>query len=100
MVTIRSVEGSLIEAETYTELLKAVKNELENYDGYEPEVNFLTRKTAIIYHAEIVDELAERPSWYGRYCCECDIYRWGRGCDFREGHVTLKMPACEHFTRY
>ena len=96
MVKVRSIEGRLITAESYTELLKAVKNELEDMNGFDPKAGFLTHTSAIVYFSEIPEEPEEL--WSDRHCCECDNYDWGRGCPFRDGHVTLMMPACAHFT--
>lgn len=96
MVKVKSIEGRLITAENYTELLKAVKDELEECKEFSPKTEFLTHTSAIIYFDEIVEE--EPDPWADRHCCECDAYDWGRGCPFRKGHVTLMMPACSHFT--
>lgn len=96
MIKVRSIEGRLITADGYTELLKAVKDELEELKEFNPAVNFLTHTSAIIH----IDEIPEEPeeAWADRSCCECSIYDWGKGCPYREGHVTLMMPACSHFT--
>ena len=96
MVKVRNIEGVLITAESYGELLKAVKNEANNYEGFQPKITIVDGNRAILYHDEIVDELA--PPWAERFCAECGNYDWGRGCPFRSGHITLKMNACEHFT--
>ena len=32
-----------------------------------------------------------------RHCCECDNYRWGKGCPYRKGHIRLMEPACKMF---
>lgn len=97
-VKVRSIEGVIITADSYNELLKAVKNELANYEGFEPNADFLTNRKAIIYHDEI-EEFEEEPKpWKDRYCCECGHYDWGRGCPYREGHITLKMNSCHNFT--
>ena len=95
MVKVKSIEGVLITADTYVELLKAVKNESENYEGFTPKAKFLTESQAIIYHDEIIDELSE--PWEGRKCCECAEHEWNIGCAHRAGRVTLMMDACEHF---
>lgn len=97
MVKVRGIEGVLITADSYSELLKAINNEISNYEGFEPSMTIVDEHRAIIYHREIVDELAEE-AWSGRKCCECTEYDWGRGCPYRDGHVTLMMPACSHFT--
>lgn len=96
MVKVRNIEAQLITAESYTELLRAVKDELKEQKAFDPQVEFLTHTSAIIYHNEIPEEPIE--AWSTRKCCECGNYDWGRGCPFREGHVTLMMPACKHFT--
>lgn len=96
MVKVRNIEAQLITAESYTELLRAVKDELEEQKAFDPHVEFLTHTSAIIYHNEIPEEPIE--AWTNRNCCECGNYDWGKGCPFREGHVTLMMPACKHFT--
>ena len=98
MVKVRGIEGVLIKADSYSELLKAINNEVSNYEGYEPSMTIIDEHRAIVYHSEIVDELAEPNPWDGRYCCECGNYKWGRGCCFKEGHITLKMEACHNFT--
>lgn len=97
MVKVKGVEGVLITADSYTELIKAVKNEFDNYDGFEPKAKFLNEREAIVYHDEIIEDVPPA-EWEGRYCCECTEYDWGKGCPYREGHITLKMDACEHFT--
>lgn len=97
MVTIRTIDAQLIVAESYTELLKAVKEELEEQKEFDPQAEFLTHTSAIIYHNEIPPQ-EPKEAWSDRKCCECGIYDWGRGCPYREGHVTLMMPACKHFT--
>ena len=97
MVTVRSIDGKLITSENYTELLKAVKDELAILDGFSPKVEFLTHTSAIIYINEIPAEEPEPEPWRERKCCECDNYEWGSGCPYRNGHVTIMMPACEHF---
>lgn len=97
MVTVRGVEARLINAENRVELIKAVGNELKNFDGFSPDYVLISDTEAIIYHDEIEEEQHE---WDGRYCCECDHYDWGKGCPFRKGHVTLKMDACSHFNIY
>ena len=33
----------------------------------------------------------------GRHCCECDNYRWGRGCPYRDGHIRMMDQACKMF---
>jgi hypothetical protein len=33
----------------------------------------------------------------GRWCCECDNYRWGRGCPYRDGMVRQMDKACSMF---
>lgn len=96
MVTIRTIEAQLITTDSYPELLKAVKEELAEQKAFEPQVEFLTHTSAIIYHNEIPEEPKE--AWETRKCCECGIYDWGVGCPYREGRVTLMMPACKHFT--
>ena len=96
MVTVRSIEGRFITTESYTELIKAVKDELDDLKGFQPQAEFLTHTSAIIYFGEIKEEPKEE--WSDRYCCECAAYDWGRGCPFREGHVTVMMPACSKFT--
>ena len=98
MVKVKSIEGVLITAGSYAELLKAISNEVDNYEGFEPNMTILDEKRAIIYHSEIVDELAEPNPWDHRYCCECGYYDWVGKCPHREGHITLKMDACHHFT--
>lgn len=98
MVKVKGIEGVLITADSYVELLKAVKNESDNYDGFTPKASFLTESQAIVYHDEIIDELSDEEEWHGRKCCECAIHEWNKGCAFREGRVTLLMDACEHFT--
>ena len=96
MVKVRSIDGQLIVAESYTELLKAVKDEMDKLKGFDPKAEFLSHTSAIVY----IDEIPQEPeeAWSDRYCCECDNYEWGRGCPYREGHVTVTMPACSHFT--
>ena len=96
MVRVRGIEGVLITAESYAELLKAINNEVMNYEGFQPSMTIVDEKRAIVYHGEIPEEKPE--PWSDRYCCECGEYEWGRGCPYREGHVTLKMNACHHFT--
>lgn len=32
-----------------------------------------------------------------RYCCECENYNWGIGCQYRDGHVRILDEACEMF---
>ena len=32
-----------------------------------------------------------------RYCCECENYRWGNGCPYRDGHIRLMDSACTMF---
>lgn len=97
MVRVRGIEGVLITAESYAELLKAIKNEVANYEGFQPSMTIVDEKKAIVYHNEIPNEIPEEP-WASRYCCECGEYDWGRGCPFKEGRVTLMMNACHHFT--
>lgn len=97
MVRVRGIEGVLITADSYAELLKAIKNEIANYEGFQPSMTIVDEKRAIVYHNDIPNDIPEEP-WSGRYCCECGEYDWGRGCPFREGRVTLKMNACHHFT--
>ena len=97
MVKVRGIEGVLITADSYSELLKAINNEISNYEGYDPSMSIVDEHRAIIYHGEIVDELSENP-FSGRVCAECGNYDWGRGCPYKEGHITLKMDACHHFT--
>lgn len=96
MVKVKGIEGVLITADSYIELLKAVKNESDNYEGFTPKAKFLTESQAIVYHDEIIDELSE--PWEGRKCCECAEHEWNNGCAYRAGRVTLMMDACEHFT--
>ena len=96
MVTVRSIEGRFITTESYTELLKAVKDELDELKGFRPKAEFLTHTSAIIYFSEITEEPEQ--AWSDRHCCECAAYDWGKGCPFREGHVSIMMPACSNFT--
>lgn len=98
MVKVKGIEGVLIKADTFTELLKAVKNESDNYEGFNPGVAFIDENRAIIYHKEITEEVPFDEPWRDRWCCECGHYRWGRGCPYKEGHITLQMNACHHFT--
>lgn len=99
MVRIKSIEGVLITADDYASLIKAIGNELDNYEGFQPKFAIVDEHNAVIYHDEITEEIpvVEEP-WMGRHCCECGEYDWGRGCPYREGHVTLLMDACHHFT--
>ena len=97
MVKIKGIEGVLITADNYKELLKAVNNEIDNYDGFQPSMTIVDEHRAIIYHSEIPED-APLEEWETRKCCECGNYDWGRGCPFREGRVTLMMDACHHFT--
>ena len=96
MVRVRSIEGVLITADSFNELVKSVENELKVHEGYNPSSSFVDDKNAIVYFGEIPDE-PEEP-WSDRFCCECAEYDWGRGCPFREGRVTIMMNACHHFT--
>ena len=96
MVKVRNIDAYLITADTYTELVKAVGDELKERSYFDPKADFLDHNSAIIYHDEILEEPTE--AWSDRHCCECSEYEWGRGCPFRDGHVTLMMPACSHFT--
>ena len=98
MVKVKGIEGVIIEAESYGELLKAIDSESRNYEGFKPSMTIIDEHRAIIYHREIVDELEESKPWDGRFCCECGNYDWGRGCPHKQGHITLKMNACKHFT--
>ena len=97
MVTVRGIEGVLITAESYAVLLKAIKNEVANYDGFQPSMTIVDEKRAIVYHREIPDEVPEEP-WANRFCCECTEYDMRGGCPFKEGRVALMMNACHHFT--
>lgn len=97
MVKVRGIEGVLITADSYAELLKAINNEVANHDGFNPSMTIIDEKRAIVYYREIPEEPKEEP-WECRYCCECGEYEWGKGCPFREGRVTLMMNACHHFT--
>lgn len=98
MVKVTGIEGVLITADRYAELTKAVRNESENYEGFEPKIRFLSEREAIVFHDAIMEEEAEKEPWSDRYCCECGHYEWGRGCPYKEGRITLKMDACHHFT--
>lgn len=98
MVKVTGIEGVLITADRYSELTKAVQNESENYEGFEPKIRFLSEREAIVFHDAIMEEEAEKEPWHDRYCCECGHYEWGRGCPYKEGRITLKMDACHHFT--
>lgn len=97
MVKVKSIEGVLITADGYAELLKAISNEVDNYEGFKPAMTIIDETRAIVYHNEIVEETTCE-EWSDRYCCECGNYDWGRGCPYREGRITLKMNACHHFT--
>ena len=97
MVKIKGIEGVLITAENYKELLKAVNNEIDNYDGFQPSMTYVDEHKAIIYHGEIPEDVPSE-EWETRKCCECGNYDWGRGCPYREGRVALMMNACHHFT--
>lgn len=97
MTKVRSIEGVLITADSFKELLKAISNEVDNYEGYHPAMTIVDEKRAIIYHDEVKEEVPFE-EWNGRYCCECGHYIWGRGCPYKEGHITLKMDACSNFT--
>ena len=33
----------------------------------------------------------------GRFCCECENYRWGSGCPYRSGRVEKMADACGMF---
>lgn len=33
----------------------------------------------------------------GRFCCECDNYKWSGGCPYKSGHVTRMQQACPMF---
>lgn len=98
MVKVIGIEGVLIRADGYTELLKAVKNESDNYEGFEPKAKFLSESEAIVYHDALMEEHEHDEPWRQRSCCECGEYDWGRGCPYRAGRVTLMMDACHHFT--
>ena len=97
MVTVRGIEGVLITAEGFDELLNAVRSEVKNYEGFQTDTAYIDQTKAIVYHREIPDELYDEP-WADRKCCECGNYDWGRGCPFKEGRVALMMNACHHFT--
>lgn len=99
MVRVRGIEGVLITADSYKELLKAISNEVDNYEGFNPGMTIIDEHRAIIYHNEIAEEIPfdDHPG-VGRVCAECGNYDWGKGCPYREGHITLKMDACHHFT--
>ena len=96
MITVRTVEAKLITADNYTQLLKAVRDEMTASEGFDPKAEFLNHKQAIVYNNEIPEEPIE--PWRERFCCECGIYNWGRGCKHRKGRVALMMPACAKFT--
>lgn len=100
MVKITEIDAVRVTAESQPELLRAIASELEERKLFDPEVQYITKTEAIIYQTPVEADTAmsDESEWSGRYCCECDIYDWGKGCPFREGHVTLKMQACEHFT--
>ena len=99
MVKITGIEGSLIKADDYASLIKAISNEVDNYEGFNPQIAIVDDRRAIIYHDEITEEVpfADEP-WAERVCCECGHYEWGKGCPYKDGHITLKMDACHHFT--
>lgn len=96
MVRIKSIEGVLITADDYASLIKAIGNEVDNYEGFQPKIAIADEHNAIIYHDEIKDENTE--PWADRYCCECGHYEWGKGCPYKDGRITLKMDACHNFT--
>lgn len=98
MVNVTGIEGVLVRADSYTDLLKAVKREADNYEGFSPKAKFLSESEAIVYHDALMEEETEEEQWRDRRCCECGEYDWGRGCPYRAGHVTLMMDACHHFT--
>lgn len=98
MVKVTGIEGVIITADRYAELTKAVRNESDNYEGFEPKIRFLSEREAIVFHDAIMEEEPEQEPWRDRYCCECGEYEWGRGCPFRTGRVALMMNACHHFT--
>ena len=97
MVKVRGIEGVLITADNYKELLKAINNEIDNYEGYQPSMTIVDEHRAIIYHREIPEEVPFA-DWETRKCCECGNYDWGKGCKYREGRVTIMMDACHHFS--
>ena len=97
MVRIKGIEGSLITADDYASLIKAIGNEVDNYEGFNPQIAIVDDHNAIIYHEEIPEGNADDP-WTDRYCCECGHYEWGRGCPYKEGRITLMMDACHNFT--
>ena len=45
----------------------------------------------------VVVELVLQDPGEDRYCCECQNYKWGIGCPYREGRVKLMDQACEMF---
>ena len=97
MVRIKGIEGSLITADDYASLIKAISNEVDNYEGFNPQIAIVDDHNAIIYHEEIPEGNADDP-WTDRYCCECGHSEWGRGCPYKDGRITLKMDACHNFT--
>lgn len=32
-----------------------------------------------------------------RHCCECSNYDWGKGCQYKNGHIKLMDNACPMF---
>ena len=97
MVTVRGIEGQLITTESYTELIKAVKDQMDELKSFEPHAEFLTHRSAIVYINEIPEEGPKEP-WSNRYCSECGYFWCRNGCPHKEGRITVKMPACSHFT--
>ena len=97
MVRIKGIEGSLITADDYASLIKAIGNEVDNYEGFNPKIAFVDDRSAVIFHDEIQEEIHDEP-WSDRKCCECGHYVWGRGCPYKDGHITLMMDACHNFT--
>lgn len=96
MIRVKSVDAKLITTDFYDELIRAVQEELEEASGFNPQAKFLSDTSAIVYSDDIPEEPLE--AWETRACCECAEYDWGRGCPYRDGHITLMMPACKHFS--
>lgn len=98
MIKVKGIEGEIITTESYHELLKAVKDEMDRLDAFSPAFRVLGDNSAVVFYDEIPEEETKEEVWRNRYCCECGWFWCRHGCPHKEGHVKVKMPACKTFT--
>lgn len=82
------------EALVYYEIPEELETVAEDGDDCDYEIDLRDLEDG---ECETVKVSLVLPKSKGRRCCECENYRWGKGCPYKDGHVKLMDDNCRMF---